>query len=949
MTLHSDNWPRLKVVFADARALPANLRAGYLAVACADDEGLRHEVESLLASDTHAKSFLETPVVLLADTGAQRLEGLRVGPYRITSRIGAGGMGEVYRARDATLGRDVAIKMLPRILASDPDRLARFDREARMLAALNHPHIGAIYGVEQSEGAPALILELVEGPTLADRLAQGPVPLTEALGIARQIADALEAAHARGIVHRDLKPANIKITPKGIVKVLDFGLAKVVTRDEAPRGLIQGPIVTTGDTRVGLIMGTPSYMSPEQARGSPVDKRTDIWAFGCVLYEMLAGRTVFAAATVSDHTTAILERDPDWTMLPEATSPDLRRVLRRCLAKDPARRLQDIGDARVEIEDLLSGAPEGSADAVPSHARPSGRRAVPWAVAGALAALALTAFGAWRWSRAPSDPKLGPLVRSAVVLPDGMERTRLGSPALSPDGTMVVFSAVRDGRAQLFIRRLADAQVTPVDGTERGDTPFFSPDGHWLGFAVGDEIKKVRIEGGQPQVVATLPSIAGASWGDDDTIVLGQRQSSGLWRVPARGGMPERLTTVTAADGDNDHRWPQVLPRGRGVLFSVSTGPEEMARIVVLDSRTGARKDLLTGSASARYVATGHLVYARNAELQAVPFDLERLEITGPAVRVAEGVHEDTDGTPEYAFSDRGDLAYFAGWSGGRRDVLTLVSMDGSAQETAFPRLPINGPRFSPDGRRIAMFVGAAKNNAWVYDIDRASATRVTAGRYHDPMWTKDGRLVVSKGPPAQHDLVLRSADAEGPEKTLLPWHRPQYGGGWMADGRLVIEREGDGTAFDIVALDLATRQVTDVVATPASEERPRVSPDGRWLAYLSNDSGRHEAFVRGLAPGAGRQRVSTNGAVGIGWAPDGRTLYFTGLTDRAMWASRVTTTPALAVGPPARMFGIEPYLGQFDISPDGTRFAMLQRGPSPPRNRLELVQNALSAVRDVR
>ncbi len=339
------------------------------------------------------------------------------------------------------------------------------------------------------------------------------------------------------------------------------------------------------------------------------------------------------------------------------------------------------------------------------------------------------------------------------------------------------------------------------------------------------------------------------------------------------------------------------------------------------------------------------LVYARNAELLAVPFDLERLEIIGPAVRVAEGVNDDTNGTPEYAFSDRGDLTYFAGWSGGRRDVLTLVSMDGSAQETAFPRLPIYGPRFSPEGRRIAMFVGAAKNNAWVYDIDRASATRVTAGRYHAPMWTRDGRLIVSKGPPAHHDLVLRPADVEGPEETLIPWGRQQFGGGWTADGRLVLAREGDGTAWDIVALDLGTRQVTAVVATPASEEHPRVSPDGRWLAYLSDESGRLEAFVRGLAPGAARQRVSTNGAVGIGWTPDGRTLYFAGLTDRAMWASRVTTTPALAVGAPTRMFGIEPYLDQFDISPDGTRFAMVQRGPSPPRNRLELVQNALGAV----
>ena len=388
-------------MFADARALPFDLRAAYLAEACGGNEALHDEVKSLLALDTHAKSFLETPAVLLADAMVvESLEGQRVGPYQIASRIGAGGMGEVYRARDARLGRDVAIKILPRAFASDPDRLARFDREARMLASLNHPHIGAIYGVEQSEGVPTLILELVEGPTLADRLATGPIPLTESLGIVRQIADALEAAHERGIVHRDLKPANIKITPEGIVKVLDFGLAKAAAGDGPARDLSPLPTGTTGGSRDGVILGTPPYMSPEQARGLSVDKRTDIWAFGCVLYEMLTGRTVFTAETVSDHLAAILERDPDWTVLPEATPRDLRRVLRRCLAKDPTRRLQAIGDARLEIEDLLSAAPEESAGAMPANSLVPARRTVQWAVAGALAALALTALGAWRWSRA---------------------------------------------------------------------------------------------------------------------------------------------------------------------------------------------------------------------------------------------------------------------------------------------------------------------------------------------------------------------------------------------------------------------------------------------------------------------------------------------------------------------------------------------------------------------
>ena len=536
-------------------------------------------------------------------------------------------------------------------------------------------------------------------------------------------------------------------------------------------------------------------------------------------------------------------------------------------------------------------------------------------------------------------------MRSAVVLPDGMERTLSGSPALSPDGTMVVFSAIRDGRAQLFRRRLADAQITPIDGTERGDTPFFSPDGQWLGFTAGDGIKKVRIEGGQPQLVAHAAVDGRRELGRRRRHHCGPTAESGLWRVPASGGTPERLTTVTPEDGDNDHRWPQVLPRGRGVLFSVSTGPEETARIVVLDARTGTRKDLLTGSASARFVATGHLVYARNAELQAVPFDLERLEITGPAVRVAEGVNEDTDGMPEYAFSDRGDLVYFAGVVGRRPQ---RAHAGGPGRLRAGDRVSA-----SPH-RRSAVLARRPANRD-----DRRCGEEQRLGVRHRPRQrhTGDGGPLPCPDVDQRRPAGGEQRTAGAPRPGAAPRRRRGAGGDadslgpaavrWRLDRRRAPRDRAGGRRhdWDIVALDLATRQVTAVVATPASEVRPRVSPDGRWLAYLSDESGRLEAFVRGLAPGAGRQRVSTNGALGIGWAPDGRTLYFTGLTDRAMWASRVTTTPALAVGPPTRMFGIEPYIGRFDISPDGKRFAMMQRGPLPPRNRLELVQNALGAV----
>ena len=560
MTLPPDHWPRLKEVFAEARALPADLRAAYLTEACAGHEALRHEVESLLASETHAKSFLETPAVLLADTTAPKLlEGQRIGPYEVASRIGAGGMGEVYRARDARLGRDVAIKMLPPAFARDPDRLARFDREARMLASLNHPHIGAIYGVEQWEGVPALILELVEGPTLADRLATGPIPLTESLGIARQISEALEAAHARGIVHRDLKPANIKITPEGIVKVLDFGLAKAAASDGIDNPS-PSPAVTVSGTHEGVILGTAPYMSPEQARGQTVDKRTDIWAFGCVLYEMVTGRMAFPGKTVSDCIAAILERDPDWTALPKATPPDLRRILRRCLAKDSTRRLQAIGDARLEIEEMLSGASEESAGARPSPALPPGRRAVPWVVAGALAVALILVL----WTPRPTVPPIMSLQLS-VELGAGVSIANAGAAAiLSPDGAVVAFVGQPgpSGSNQLYVQQLNQLQATPLSGTEGADSPFFSPDGQWIGFFAGGKLKKVSITGGATVTLGDAPRNRGGAWSEDGTIVFtpGPPLDLGLRRVSSAGGTSETLWPLV--DGEVTQRWPQALPGG---------------------------------------------------------------------------------------------------------------------------------------------------------------------------------------------------------------------------------------------------------------------------------------------------------------------------------------------------------------------------------------------------
>ncbi|MGE4224146.1 MAG: protein kinase [Vicinamibacterales bacterium] len=881
--------------------------------------------------------------------------GTRFGSCLISDLIDAGGMGQVYRARDTELGRDVALKVLRPEVAADRDRMARFEHEARVLASLNHPNVAAIHGLARGDGQTALVMELVDGLTLAARLAGGALPVAEANAVIRQLAAACEAAHDKGIVHRDLKPANVMLLPNGHVKVLDFGLAKSAS-GEPPGGPTQGLDVAGNvgstldapQTETGVVMGTAAYMSPEQANGLRVDKRTDIWALGCIWYELVTGARAFAGHSTAETLAAVLREDPDWSKLPVGLSPRLRAVLMRCLAKPWHDRLADASTVRFVLDEHASDPVATSVDGDSvAGGVPNGGSASPrWRLAVGLAAAAIV-LGVAAWGRLGAPPAVPgaqapAMVRSTIVLPAGVTLAD-GPLAISPDGTLLVFRAAGDGRAQLVTRRLAEAVTTPIDGTERAHSPFFSPDGQWLGFVVGDQIRKVRVAGGQPVTVATLPGIAGASWGADDVIVAGRRLESGLWKVPAAGGSPEPLTTVLPEDGPNDHRWPQVLPDGRGVLFAVTTGPEERSRIVVLDGRTGQRKDLLTGSASARYVPTGHLVYARSGELVAVPFDLERLEITGPAVRVAEGVNEDTDGTPQYAFSDRGDLAHAIGWSGGPRNALSLVDR-GTARAAPFPPAPLLDARISPDGTRVAATVAAAKNNVWVYDLERETATPVTAGRYHLPLWTADGRLVMSKGPRAQMDLVERDADLESAERTLVPWRLAQAAGGWTADQRLVFEREITATNWDILMIDRKASEPIDLVSTPADEQYPRVSPDGRWLSYVSSDSGRFEAYVRSLDSRAPRQRVSTNGAVRAVWAPDGRTLYYTSSTDRGLWAAAITTRPSLAVGRPQRLFDAAAYLFDFDVAPDG-RFVMITRGPEPPRDRLELVQHALAGV----
>ena len=615
--------------------------------------------------------------------------GTRLGPYEVLAPLGAGGMGEVYRARDPRLGRDVAIKVLPSEVASDPERLARFRREAHLLASLNHPHIAAVHGLEEQDGKLVLVLELVEGEDLSERLKRGAVPVEEALGIARQIAEALEEAHEHGIVHRDLKPANVKLTPEGKVKVLDFGLAKAYAGEQAANAndASHSPTLTRAGSELGVILGTAAYMSPEQARGKPVDKRADIWAFGVVLFEMLTGKRLFQGETVSDTLAAVLKTDPDWSLLPAETPLRIRELLRHCLTRDPRGRLRDIGDARIEIEGLRS-TPD-HVDAVPIAALESSpwRSALPWLFAAVMGtATAASWIREWRHPRA-----VGPQpAHLQVVLPTGLSiavDTNHPALALSPDGSRLVFVADDHGKRRLYQRDLADPVVRAIDGTEGASAPFFSPDAAWIGFFDGSTLKKVPSSEGVPVPVHAVTDTGvnrGATWTLGDTVIYAASVNSGLQRGSVAGPRKRPFADwVSITKPTEPYAWPEALPNGRQVLFTDNTAerPED-ARVAVLSLQTGEIKPLVNGGSNPRYAATGHILFARGSALYAVPLDVERAEASGPERKLLDGVMTHFNGAAQFSVAANGMLAYIAGTSGPREDELLWVDRRGATEQT---------------------------------------------------------------------------------------------------------------------------------------------------------------------------------------------------------------------------------------------------------------------------
>ncbi len=948
-----EHFRRARAAFEAALECPPADRAAFVADACRGDAALLSAVEGMLRADSAPHPLLDGSAMGASDRW--RAGDTVAGHFRIASLLGRGGMGEVYRARDETLGRDVALKVLPKAGLPAPaldDRLARFQREAEVLAALNHPNIAAIYGVADAGDAKALVLELADGPTLADRLAAGPLPLHEVTGIARQIAAGLEAAHEQGVVHRDLKPSNIALRPDGTVKLLDFGLAKVVQLDAASAagGPSSSPTITSDALRhSGIMLGSAAYMSPEQARGREADRRSDVWAFGAVLYEMLSGARAFQGGDASETLAAVLHADVDGSRLPATTPAALRQLVSRCLERNVTRRLRDIGEARVALEDLsLASAPVPALRDVPGPPRAWGRRAVVPAVAAAVGA-ASVAVVLWP-ARAPGDP---PLVRFVLAMP--AEQTLLLDPqsrdlAITSDGMRVIYKGGgRVDRTQLFaypLDQIEPKAITPP-GLPKG--PFTSPDGRWIGFfepgAGGAALKKVDMSGGPPVDVSRLDGPSrGATWSEDDTIIAGSgAPSTGLLQMPASGGAFTVLTRADRAAGEADHLWPQFLPGGRAVLFTITAlhGDIDAAQVAVLDLASGRRKLLVRGGRQAHYVP-GRLVYVARGALWSIAFDAARLETSGvPTVLVPHVVTLPT-GVAEFDVARDGTLVYVA--RGGTSDsARTLVWVDRRGEETAVaaPPRPYNEVRLSPDGTRAALEIADAANDIWVWDFARATLTRVTTdpGLDRSPVWTADGRRLIftSQTGGVLGSLFWQAADGSGVAEPLSEDGRTQHPSGVLPDGSAVLFSQGTG----VLALGLdRDRRIRSVLPSPQSTGSGVVSADGRWLAYVGriDAASPPEVFVSAFVdPAQGRTLVSTAGGSQPRWSRDGRELFYTAL-DGLLMSAPIEPGPTLAAGTPRPVLrrryynglGLIQRPGTYDVSPDGRRFLVLKQGDGP-------------------
>jgi serine/threonine-protein kinase len=873
--------------------------------------------------------------------------GSRLSAYEIVAPLGAGGMGEVYRAKDTKLGRDVALKILPASFTNDPERVTRFRREAQVLASLNHPHIAQIYGLEESGDTQFLVLELVDGESLDKRIARGPIPVDEALSTARQIAEALEAAHEKGIIHRDLKPANIALTKEGAVKVLDFGLARALDQTTSnAQSATTSPTVSVHATKAGIVLGTAAYMSPEQARGKPVDKRADIWAFGCVLYEMLTGARAFPGETISDVVAATLQREPDWAKLPAATPRAVRRLLTRCLAKSTTRRVRDIGDARLELDDEVVTV---RADDTVTLTRQEEPRAASWVAGIAVIGVAVSVAATIALVRARSAVVVSrrPVTRFAIQYPPRETLGASHSPmlAISADGAAVAF--VTNGGAGSAVQpiyiRWSDQDEPKRLPDVFGASPFFSPDGKWMAYWNGltRTIRKVALSGGAPIVLADADSISGGTWGEDGNIIWGWFN---LFSVPSGGGTPKTLLKVDISKGERFYRFPQYLPGSAAVLFTIGTSDiegYEDARIAVLDLKTGTYKTLIEGGSAARYSPTGHLVYARGGSLFAVPFDLKRLGVTGSPFPIFDGVFSSRrTGMADFALAANGDVAYIPGATEGGRRQLMWVDRHGRATPFDLPPRSYLHPRLSPDERQLAFEIEGPAHDLYAYDLTRGVTTRLTFdGASHWPIWSPTGdRIAFRSWKTTGMTLWSMPANRSEPERQLPAEGHMLSPESWSPDGQTIAYlRMDDMRHFDVweLPLDGGGNARPVLASTKFLQASPKFSPDGHWLAYSSNEAGRPEVFVTRY-PGPGpRIQVSTDGGIDPVWRRNGSELYYR--NGDAIMAVAVTTAPELVLSKPTRLWEGHYVVGSgsscgpagvasanYDVTADGQRFVMI-------------------------
>jgi serine/threonine protein kinase/Tol biopolymer transport system component len=982
--MNSDRWQRVEEIFDQAIQMEADKRASYLDHACAGDDGLRRDVEQLLASDSSKAHSLTDAVanaagrILAPGESGQTdipadLSGRQIGPYQVIGRIGAGGMGVVYQARDTQLDRMIAIKVLPPALVQDVHRRHRFVREAKAASALNHPNIVTIHAITQADGADCIVMEFVAGKPLNQLIGRRGLAPHDALGYAVQIADALAAAHAAGIVHRDLKPANIMVTEQGTVKVLDFGLAKLT---EGIGGEDPGRDSAAGSqTTEGLILGTPAYMSPEQAMGKPVDKRADIWAFGCVLYECLTGRAAFRGEATTEIVAAVLKSEPDWTLLPTEIPPTIRSLLLRCLQKDPGRRLHDMADARIEIQEPAE--PPSSTPPVSRH------WSAPRLIAASLLVVVISGFLGMILMRYRSERASGRLVTSAIEVEPGyvLEKVMRQRPVrtamiLARDGSCLIYGAVPEnpdppGKPRLFRRWLDRGEAEPIQGTEGGMAPFLSPDGKWIGFWAGSKLMKVPFEGGIPQSLVDFPRPIepvqyGATWSGDGRIICSPYEGRGLYSISEDGGEAQTLTTPDAKQKEFSHRLPFWLPNGRGLLFTIMRfSHDPQPDLAVLDLKTLRWRVLMTKAADARYLPTGHLVFARQGTLMAASFDLEKQEVIPPATPVLPDLMQALNlpisyynsGAAQYSVSDAGHLVYAAG--GICPDYKSsLITVDPAIPQRPVLHLtgPYNSARISPDGRFIAYTRIGLSPGLGIFDPERAISTHLGDGMAFYPAWTADGKeITYDLKQPGSNALFSQPVD-KSPPTTLTEGLGCPHPGSWSPDGRILAfvehqEREPFNN-FDIMLYRPQDQErISPFLNTKNNEAYPEFSPDGQWLAYASDESGKYEVYVRSLADKKVWRQISSAGGWMPVWARSGMQLYY--YWEDKFWIADVRTTPSLDSGTPRMLFefkgvGWSTPIRGYDIWP-GSRKFLLRRweiGKDSPVRKMTLVQNWFGELR---